>query len=98
MELDDTICYCFHIRKRKILNFIRIHEPRRASQISECGGAGSGCGWCIPFLQRYFAESQAEAETDSMTAAEYASARGSYIKSGKGKPPAGAIPPPETEE
>ena len=94
MELDDTICYCFHIRKRKILNLIRIHEPRRASQISECGGAGTGCGWCIPFLQRYFADAQADSEPDSMSAAEYASARGQYIKSGKGKPPAGAIPPP----
>ena len=24
MELDDTICYCFHISKRKIVNFIRV--------------------------------------------------------------------------
>ena len=44
MELDDTVCYCFHISKRKVLNFIRLHRPRVASQIAECGGAGTGCG------------------------------------------------------
>ncbi len=58
MDLDDTICYCFHISKRKIVNFVRVHQPRRASQISECGGAGTGCGWCVNYLKRYFAQTQ----------------------------------------
>lgn len=95
MELDDTICYCFHISKRKILNFIRIHEPRRASQLSECGGAGSGCGWCIPYLKRYFAER--EAADDAIAPEEYARQRGQYIRAGKGTPAPGAIPPPDEE-
>ena len=95
MQLDDSICYCFHITKRKILNFIRIHEPKRASQISECGGAGSGCGWCIPFLQRDFDESAQGGTPEDLTADDYAQARGNYIRAGKGKPPAGAIPPPD---
>ncbi|MHC4877363.1 MAG: (2Fe-2S)-binding protein [Planctomycetota bacterium] len=92
MDADDTICYCFHVSKRKIQKFIRLEKPRRASQISECGGAGTGCGWCIPFLQKYFEQA---ADADPMTAEEYAAARGDYIRSGKGKPPSGAIPPPE---
>jgi bacterioferritin-associated ferredoxin len=98
MEHDDTICYCFHITKRKIFNFIRVHKPRRASQISECGGAGTGCGWCVSFLKRYFAESQGTLATDAETssAADYASQRAAYIKAGHGKPAAGALPlPPE---
>ena len=98
MELDDTICYCFHISKRKILNFIRVNQPRRASQISECGGAGTGCAWCIPFLKRYFAESQpaSNAESESLTPGDYAQQRAAYIKAGHGKPAAGAMPlPPE---
>ena len=37
LNLDDTICYCFHISKRKIVNYLRIHKPRRASQLSNCG-------------------------------------------------------------
>lgn len=98
MELDDTICYCFHISKRKIFNFLRIHTPRRASQLSECGGAGSGCGWCVPFLKRYFEEANnlTIPSDDSLTPEEYARQRGDYIKAGKGVPPPGAIPPPKS--
>ncbi len=99
MEPDDTICYCFHISKRKILNFIRVHRPRRASQISECGGAGTGCGWCVSYLKRYFAESQEgqAAAADTANAADYARQRAAYIKAGHGKPVAGALPLPEEE-
>src|SRR6266478_6249053 len=81
LNLDDTICYCFHVPKRKILNFIRIHKPRRASQISECGGAGSGCGWCVPYLKRYFEEARAGqvADPENVTPEEYARMRADYI-------------------
>jgi len=99
VKLDDTICYCFHIPKRKIINFIRIHRPRRASQISECGGAGTGCGWCVPFLKRYFSE-QMEGRTqkpDTILPDEYASLRGKYIRVGAGVPPPDAIPPPSVQ-
>jgi bacterioferritin-associated ferredoxin len=93
VKLDDTICYCFHVPKRKILNFIRIHQPRRASQISECGGAGTGCGWCVPYLKRYFEEAQAgKAEQDELTPEEYERMRADYIREGKGTPPPGAAP------
>ena len=96
MELDDQVCYCFHVSKRKILNFIRLHRPRRASQVSECGGAGTGCGWCISYLKRYFEESQSAAtQADDMTPEEYARMRADYIRAGKGKPPPGATPLPD---
>ncbi|MCA8984761.1 MAG: (2Fe-2S)-binding protein [Planctomycetaceae bacterium] len=97
MELDDKVCYCFHVRKRKILNFIRMHRPRRASQISECGGAGTGCGWCIPFLQRYFDEARKSGSLPAEpepTPEEYARLRARYIQEGKGTPAAGAEPIP----
>ena len=98
MELDDEVCLCFHVSKRKILNHIRIHRPRRASQISECGGAGTGCGWCVPYLKRYFEEAVSGQVTDAdqMAPDEYARQRARYIRDGGGQPPAGAIPlPPE---
>lgn len=100
MQPDDTICYCFHITKRKIMNFIRVHRPLRASQISECGGAGTGCGWCVPYLKRYFAESQGQAAEgqESADSADYANQRAAYIKAGLGKPAAGAIPLPEDKD
>ena len=96
MELDDTICYCFHISRRKIVNYLRIHRPRRASQLSNCGGAGTGCGWCVPFLKRYFAEvcEGTMQEADGLTPEAYAAQRADYIRAGKGTPAAGAIPLP----
>lgn len=98
MELDDTICYCFHVTKRKIVNYIRIHRPARASLVSQCGGAGTGCGWCVPFLKKYYEESAGSAAADAITPAEYAKQRAAYIRSGQGKPAAGAIPLPEESE
>lgn len=100
LNLDDTICYCFHVPKRKIINFIRIHRPRRASQISECGGAGTGCGWCVPYLKRYFEEVRAGtiAESETITPEEYEQMRADYIRSGKGTPPPGAIPLPADQD
>lgn len=59
MELDEDICLCFHVSLRKVKKFIRLEKPVRASQISQCYGAGTGCGWCRPFLESLLAESQA---------------------------------------
>lgn len=89
MQLDDEVCLCFHVRKRKILNFLRIHKPRVASQLSECGGAGTGCGWCVAYLKKYFKDFQggADAADQDITAEEYAQGRSGYIAEGKGKPP-----------
>lgn len=62
MELDDHVCLCFHVSKRKLANFIRIEKPRRVGQISQCQGAGTGCGWCRPFLQQMFEQQINSAE------------------------------------
>jgi len=99
VELDDKICYCFHVSKRKIINYIRVEKPRVASQISGCGGAGTGCGWCIPFLKKYFEEARhgQPADPDTMAPDEYARRRGDYIRAGQGVPPPGATPPPPVE-
>lgn len=95
MQLDDTVCYCFHVTKRKIVNHIRIHQPRVPSQVSECAGAGTGCGWCIPFLKKYFQEvREAVPAEDDLTPEEYERQRAAYIRAGKGVPAAGAIPLP----
>jgi len=99
VKLDDTLCYCFHITKRKIVNHIRVCQPRVASQISECGGAGTGCGWCVPFLKKYFAEQQQGTVPDEqMTAAQYAAQRASYIRAGQGTPPPNAVPLPPVSD
>jgi bacterioferritin-associated ferredoxin len=52
MNEDDELCLCFHVTRRKVRQFIRTQQPKLASQLSECYGAGTGCGWCRPFLKR----------------------------------------------
>jgi NAD(P)H-nitrite reductase large subunit len=92
MNLDDKICYCFHVTRRKLENFVRREQPRVASQMSQCGGAGTGCGWCIPFLKRIFSRELIELE--QLTPADYAAQRADYVRGGGGTPPPGAEPLP----
>ena len=62
MDLDDKVCYCFHVSRRKLVNWVRLNCPKVPSQLSECGGAGTGCGWCIPFLKQIFRQETARPE------------------------------------
>ncbi len=101
MDLDAKVCYCFHVTQRKLLNFLRIEKPRVASQLSQCGGAGTGCGWCIPFLKQLFEQAAAggTTELEQLTPAEYERRRAAYVRAGHGTPPPGATPlPPDTEQ
>ena len=99
MDLDDKLCYCFHVLRRKLVNFARRTQPKVASQLSECGGAGTGCGWCIPFLKQIFQQEQCgqATELEQLTPEEYERRRAEYVREGKGTPPAGATPLPEIE-
>ena len=87
MDLDDELCLCFHVTRRKVMNYLRIEQPRSASQLSECQGAGTGCGWCRPFLRQLWQEGQAGGVTDRPlpSSQEYAHRRAAYIRSGQGK-------------
>lgn len=97
MNLDDKVCYCFHVSRRKLVNFTRRHKPKVPSQLSQCGGAGTGCGWCVPFLKQIFRqETGGEAtDLDKLTPEEYERLRAQYVREGKGKPPPGAAPLPD---
>jgi len=99
LELDDELCLCFHVTKRKVINYIRVEKPSRPAQLSDCFGAGTGCGWCRPFLKRLFEEAAAggEVKLDEPTAADYAHQRSRYVRSGGGTPPPGATPIDEPE-
>jgi bacterioferritin-associated ferredoxin len=92
MESNEELCLCFHVTQRKVANFIRIEKPRRVGQLSECFGAGTGCGWCRPFLQRMFeaAQEQGKMPAELPSAAEYAEQRSKYVRTGGGTPPPGA--------
>ena len=76
MDLDDEVCLCFRVSRRKLLAYLRVERPAVASQLSGCGGAGTGCGWCVPHLRKLF--DKQSAELDGLTAEEYAAGRRVY--------------------
>src|SRR5829696_5251021 len=110
MNLDDKVCYCFHVSRRKLVNWVARNDPKVPSQLSECGGAGTGCGWCIPFLKQIFRQGQVagggcascqpvpEDTLEELTPEEYAALRADYVKAGTGTPPPGAEPLPEAKD
>ena len=89
MDLDDHVCLCFRVSRRKLESYIRIYEPKVASQLSQCGGAGTGCGWCVPFLKQLFQSNstQGPIELEVLSHDEYRTRRSGYIAEGKGTPP-----------
>ena len=93
MNLDDKVCYCFHVSRRKLVNWAARNRPKVPSQMSLCAGAGTGCGWCVPFLKQIFRQSSPAAgggepgDIDQLSAEEYAARRAEHIRPGKGTPP-----------
>ena len=77
MRLEDKICYCYGVSMRKLINFSRRVRPRRPSQMTDCLGAGTGCGWCIPFLIKIAEDPDAFAIED-LSPEEYAENRKIY--------------------
>ncbi|TWU56613.1 Nitrite reductase [NAD(P)H] [Rubripirellula tenax] len=57
---DQELCLCFHVTRRKVIQYIRVNRPTVTSQLSECYGAGTGCGWCRPFLERLMQQTDPE--------------------------------------
>ncbi|MGC3970055.1 MAG: (2Fe-2S)-binding protein [Pirellulales bacterium] len=94
MQLDDEVCLCFHVTKRKLQNFLRVEKPRRVAQMSDCFGAGTGCGWCRKYLRVMFDAHQAgsAASVEDPASGDYAKNRAEYIRAGGGTPPPGATP------
>lgn len=94
MQPDDELCLCFHVTRRKVANYLRLEKPRRAAQLSDCYGAGTGCGWCRPFLERMFeaAQSGDPSQADLPATTDYAKGRSDYVRAGGGTPPPGATP------
>jgi len=74
------------VTRRKVENFIRLEQPARAGQLSECFGAGTGCGWCRKYLVALFEAARAvDSHSDASAIApdlpgaeEYAEMRRQY--------------------
>lgn len=82
MGPDDKICYCYGVPYRKLFNFAARNRLLKPSQMSECLGAGTGCGWCIPILKKIFEAAQSGHPLIRMdlTPEQYAEARRQYMQ------------------
>jgi len=85
MRPDDHVCLCFRVSKRKIVNYLRREDPPVASLISECLGAGTGCGWCVPYLKHLHKQHcEGQPDPDIIGSAEdYASGRAKFRETGE---------------
>lgn len=83
MDPDDHVCLCFRVSLRKIRTFLAVENPPVASLISECLSAGTGCHWCVPFLEHLHAQ-HARGETPDLNVSpqRYAEARLRFHASG----------------
>jgi len=62
---------------RKLLNFARRVKPQKASQMTQCLGAGTGCGWCIPILKK-IAHDPDQFQLEEITPEQYEQDRKTY--------------------
>lgn len=96
MKLDDDVCLCFHVTRRKVIQYIRVKKPAVPSQLSECFGAGTGCGWCRPYLERIFQTEQSGCslppDDDLPESSAYSKARSVYRAKRPAAPPAPPAP------
>lgn len=84
MDPDDHVCLCYRVSLRKIRTYLDRENPPVASLISECLDAGTGCGWCVPFLKHLHAQHQKGEPVDLRISPEaYAKSRVSYKKTGE---------------
>jgi bacterioferritin-associated ferredoxin len=84
MDQDDHVCLCYRVSLRKIRAYLARENPPVASLISECLDAGTGCGWCVPFLEHLHAQHTRGVEPDlRISPQKYAEARTGFKKSGE---------------
>ena len=86
MDPDDHVCLCFHVSQRKVVNYCKRERPAVASLISECLGAGTGCGWCVPYLKKLHRQVMEGVEQPDLPVSPevYAQQRRRYRRSGEG--------------
>ena len=87
MKPEENICVCHHVSLCKLQNFMKREDPQVASQLSDCLGAGTGCGWCIPFLEKIHKCYKAGDSMDlSVSFENYAERRKVYKSKKSGQP------------
>ncbi|MDY7110368.1 MAG: (2Fe-2S)-binding protein [Planctomycetota bacterium] len=84
MDADDHVCLCFHVSLRKLTTFMKRERPSVPSRLSECLGAGTGCQWCVPFLEELHRRWAAGEAIDlSLSPEDYARRRARFHETGR---------------
>ncbi|MCP3904968.1 MAG: (2Fe-2S)-binding protein [Planctomycetes bacterium] len=79
MQPDDHVCLCYRVSQRKLVAYLKRECPRVASQLSDCLDAGTGCQWCVPFLEELHSQWKAGEEPGlDVAPGEYAARRTQY--------------------
>jgi len=79
MKPTDHVCLCYRVELGKVCKYLKREDPQVASLISECLDAGTGCGWCVPYLKELHRKHKAGDElTIDGAPAEYASGRQAF--------------------
>ncbi|RMH12238.1 MAG: (2Fe-2S)-binding protein [Planctomycetota bacterium] len=83
MNPDDHVCLCYRVSLRKIRAYLERENPPVASLISECLDAGTGCGWCVPYLEKLHADHQSGKTPDlTVSPQQYAEQRKTFRSTG----------------
>jgi len=83
MDPNTDVCLCFHVPLCKIRAYLERENPPVASLISDCLDAGTGCGWCIPYLRELHRQQQAGEPIDlELDEKGYITNRLAYRKTG----------------
>ncbi len=81
---DDHVCLCYRVSLRKLVNYMNRSRPGVPSQLSDCLGAGTGCHWCVPFLESLHRQWQnGEPPNLPVSPEQYAERRTAYHRSGR---------------
>jgi NAD(P)H-nitrite reductase large subunit len=79
MKPTAHVCLCYRVELGKVCKYLQRENPPVASLISECLDAGTGCGWCVPYLEELHRQNQAgEALTIEGSPEDYAVQRQEY--------------------
>lgn len=77
---------CYRVSLRKVRAYLKREDPAAPSQLSECLGAGTGCGWCVPFLDELHRQHKAGEEAPDIPGVDpvaYGELRKQYRETGR---------------
>jgi NAD(P)H-nitrite reductase large subunit len=53
---ENVGCVCYYVDKEKLIYIIKNNKCEDYSDVKKICKAGSACGMCIPYIQKYIEE------------------------------------------